>query len=270
MLTLDYLAKPVATGSLDQALQRYGIFPNDCDDQRSVLIVDDNPEILLFHGRLVEEYLPDCRVLCASNGREALELMNASPPALVLLDLMMPEMDGMAVLQVMHEDKKLRDVPVIVLTAQQLNGEEMTLLNQGVEAVLAKGIYSAKGTLEHIEQALDRTKRLGSENQRLVRKVMAYIHEHYALPLNRKELAGHVGFSERHLNRCFIQETGMTPLTYLNRYRIQQATQLLEQGQLSITETMCQVGFSESSHFTRLFRREVGVSPSAFKKGNRS
>jgi CheY-like chemotaxis protein/anti-sigma regulatory factor (Ser/Thr protein kinase) len=269
MLALDYLAKPVATDTLDQALQRYGIIPGDCNDQRTVLIVDDNPEILLLHARLVEEHLPTCQVKCASNGREALDYMNANPPALVLLDLMMPEMDGMAVLKAMQEDNKLRDVPVIVLTAQQLNREEMTRLNQGVEAVLAKGIYTAKGTLEHIEQALTRSKRLGSENQRLVRKVMAYIHEHFAQPISRKELAGYVGFSERHLNRCFLQETGMTPLTYLNRYRIQQAKKLLEQGQLSITETMGRVGFSESSHFTRLFCREVGVSPSAFKKGNR-
>lgn len=178
-------------------------------------------------------------------------------------------MDGMAVLEAMQEDNKLRDVPVIVLTAQQLNAEEMSRLNRGVEAVLAKGIYTAKGTLEHIEKALTRSKRLGSENQRLVRKAMAYIHEHYAQPINRKEMAGYVGFSERHLNRCFLQETCMTPLTYLNRYRIQQARKLLEEGQLSITETMSRVGFSESSHFTRLFCREVGVPPSIFKKGGR-
>jgi YesN/AraC family two-component response regulator len=259
----------VATDSLDQALQHYGIVPGDCNDQRTVLIVDDNPEILELHARLVEEHLPTCQVQCASNGREALNYMHTSPPALVLLDLKMPEMDGMAVLKAMQEDYKLRDVPVIVLTAQQLNAEEMACLNQGVEAVLAKGIYTAKGTLEHIEQALTRSKRLGSENQRLVRKVMAYIHEHFAQPISRKELAGYVGFSERHLNRCFLQETGMTPLTYLNRYRIQQAMKLLEQGQLSITETMGRVGFSESSYFTRLFCREVGVPPSAFKKGSR-
>jgi len=269
MLALDYLVKPVATDSLAQALQRYGIFPSDCEDQRTVLIVDDDPEILSLHTRLVEEHLPNCRVICANNGREALDYMIANPPALVLLDLMMPELDGMAVLKAMQEDKNLQDVPVIVLTAQQLNAEEMTCLNQGVEAVLAKGIYTAHGTLKHIEQALARSKRLGSENQRLVRKVMAYIHEHFAQPISRKELAGYVGFSERHLNRCFLQETGMTPLAYLNRYRIQQARKLLEQGQFSITETIGRVGFSESSHFTRLFSREVGVSPSAFKKGER-
>jgi AraC-like DNA-binding protein len=145
----------------------------------------------------------------------------------------------------------------------------MSLLNQGVVAVLGKGLFTASETLAHIEGALARHKRLGSENQRLARKVMAYLHENFAEPIHREQLANYAGVSERHLNRCFMQETGTTPLTYLNRYRIQQARKLLEEGQLSVTAIIGQVGFSESSYFTRLFRREVGVSPSAYKKGAR-
>ncbi|HET9912163.1 MAG TPA: substrate-binding domain-containing protein [Anaerolineales bacterium] len=269
MLALDYLAKPVAADGLAQALQRYGVtITADCG-QRTVLVVDDDPEILALHARLVEEHLPECQVLCAANGRVALEQMQAQPPSLVLLDLMMPEMDGMAVLNAMQADKRLQGIPVIVLTAQRLSSEEMLLLNQGVVAVLGKGLFTASETLAHIERALARHKRLGSENQRLVRKVMAYLHENFAEPISREHLANYAGVSERHLNRCFVQETGTTPLTYLNRYRIQQAKKLLEEGKLSITEVIGRVGFSENSYFTRLFRREVGVSPGAYKKGAR-
>jgi AraC-like DNA-binding protein len=182
---------------------------------------------------------------------------------------MMPELDGMAVLKAMQEDHRLQDIPVIVLTAQQLSEQEMAHFNQSVASVLAKGIYTASETLAHVERALTRHKRLGSEAQRLVRKTMAYIHEHFAQPISRHDLARYAGVSERHLNRCFLQETGVTPLTYLNRYRIQQAKGLLEQGQLSITEIMGSVGFSESSYFTRVFRREAGISPSAYKRGDR-
>ena len=269
MLALDYLAKPLAADGLAQALQRYGVTPAADCDERTVLIVDDDPEILAVHARLVEEHLPECRVQCASNGRAALEQMRVQPPALVLLDLMMPEMDGMAVLHAMQADKRLQGIPVIVLTAQRLSGEEMALLNQGVVAVLGKGLFTAAETLAHIEHALGRHKHLGSDNQRLVRKVMAHLHENFAQSISREQLARYAGVSERHLNRCFMQETGTTPLTYLNRYRIQQAKNLLVEGQLSVTEIMGQVGFSESSYFTRLFRREVGVSPSAYKKGTR-
>jgi AraC-like DNA-binding protein len=267
MLALDYLTKPLAADGLAQALERYGVTPATECGQHTVLIVDDDPEILAVHARLVEEHLPDCRVLCAANGRAALEQMQTQTPALVLLDLMMPEMDGMAVLHAMQSDKRLQGIPVIVLTAQRLSGEEMALMNQGVVAVLGKGLFTAAETLAHIEHALARHKHLGSENQRLVRKVMAYLHENFAQPISRKQLARAAGVSERHLNRCFMQETGTTPLTYLNRYRIQQAKKLLAEGQLSVIEVMGQAGFSESSYFTRLFRREVGVSPSSYRKG---
>jgi AraC-like DNA-binding protein len=95
---------------------------------------------------------------------------------------------------------------------------------------------------------------------------MAYIHERFDQSITRKELADFAGVSERHLNRCFKQEVGMTPLNYLNRYRLQQAKTLLEQTGLSVTEIMSRVGYADSSHFAHVFRREVGISPSEYKK----
>ena len=269
MLALDYLPKPVATTHLGQILERYGIHPDGCTDPVIVLIVDDDANIRELHRRLVTEFLPTCQVQTACNGKEALAYMRASPPGLVLLDLLMPEMSGIEVLNAMQVEDNLQGIPVVVLTAQRINQEEMEVLNKSVSAVLSKGIFTSEETLIHVERALSRLPRLGSETQRLVRKVMAYIHEHFDQPIHRKELAGFAGVSERHLNRCFVQETCLTPLNYLNRYRIQQAKSLLEQNQLNITEIMGRVGFSDSSHFARVFRREVGVSPSAYKKGKR-
>ena len=268
VLAFDYLTKPVAASALSRALERYGL-GSDAGGPRVVLVADDDPEIREMHARLVEERLPGCRVLRAANGRAALEQMRQKVPALVLLDLMMPELDGAGVLKAMQEDARLRDVPVIVLTAQTLNQEEMARLNRGVSAVLAKGVFTLDEVLSHIEQTLSHSRRLGSETQRLVRKAMAYIHEHYPEALSREELAASAGVSERHLNRCFLQETGMAPIAYLNRYRIQQARRMLRESGRSVTEVMGATGFSDSSYFTRVFRREVGVSPSEFQRGKR-
>jgi len=93
---------------------------------------------------------------------------------------------------------------------------------------------------------------------------MAYIHTFYTEPISRSDVAAHVGLSERHLTRCFHQETGLTPITYLNRYRVKQAKALLDAGDKGITEVAVEVGFSSSSYFTRVFRDEVGVSPRAY------
>ena len=196
--------------------------------------------------------------------------MERDRPDLVLLDLMMPEIDGFKVLELMRDRTLTRDVPVIVLTAQILSGDDMARLQQGVAAVLEKGLFRASEVLAQVETTLARSKHLGNEAQRVVRQAMAHIHEHYAEPLSREELARRLGVSERHLNRCFHQELGLPPMTYLNRYRVQRARELLEQGDQSITEVAMAVGFSDSNYFGRVFRQEVGVSPGLYQRGQRS
>jgi AraC-like DNA-binding protein len=178
-------------------------------------------------------------------------------------------MDGFTVLEMMRQRETLREVQVIVLTAQILTAEDMARLQQGVAVVLQKGLFSTTEVMTQISTTLARRKHLGSEAQRIVRQTMATIHERYAEPLTRDELAQRLGVSERHLNRCFQQEMGLPPMTYLNRYRVKRAKELLEQGDRSVTEVALAVGFSDSNYFGRVFRQEVGVSPGAYQRGDR-
>jgi signal transduction histidine kinase/DNA-binding LacI/PurR family transcriptional regulator/AraC-like DNA-binding protein len=266
-LALDYLAKPLGTAALAQALQRHGLVAGDCRAETTILVVDDDPTILDMHARVVQAHLPACRIAQATNGRIALEVMQHTRPALVLLDLMMPELDGFGVLEAMQQDTALREIPVIVLTAQTLAEQDMARLNRGVTSILEKGLFSAQETLAHVEQALAQSKALGSETQRIMRKVMAYIHEHYAEPISRKDIADYAGVSVRHLTRCFGQEVGVSLTTYLKRYRIKQAKQLLRMGDKNITQIANAVGFSDSGYFARAFRQETGVTPRAYQCG---
>jgi AraC-like DNA-binding protein len=112
--------------------------------------------------------------------------------------------------------------------------------------------------------ALGGQRKLGAEAQQLVRRAMAYVHAHYAEPISRHDIAAYVGVSERHLSRCFRLEVGMTLSTYLNRYRVRQAKALLEAGRSNITQVAMDVGFSSGGYFTRVFREETGLSPTAF------
>jgi YesN/AraC family two-component response regulator len=209
-------------------------------------------------------------VLKAHGGREALDVLARTALDLVLLDLMMPDVDGFAVLQAMRENPKTLGVPVIVLTAQILTREDMARLQQGVTAVLGKEIFTPDEVRAQVAAALTRSKRLSSGPQRIVRQAMAHIHEHFAEPITRQVLAGHLAVNERYLTLCFRQETGVTPMVYLNRYRIRQARALLEQGNLSITEIALAAGFSGSSYFGRVFQEEVGVSPRSYRQGRRA
>lgn len=267
VLELDYLTKPIELAELTQALDQRWLATGADTPARAILVVDDDPETLDMHARIVQAQSSSNRVLKARNGREALEVLERTPVDLVLLDLMMPEMDGFAALEAMRQRETTRHIPVIVVTGQVLTEAEMARLSQGVATVLSKGLFTLEETLAHLEAALERQHRLSSEAQRLVRKAMAYVQQNYHEPISRQDLAHHVGMSEDYLTYCFRQELGMTPIAFLNRYRITQAKRLLKETDKTITEIALDVGFSDSGYFSRVFRREVGLSPEAFRRG---
>lgn len=264
VLAMDYLAKPLGGEALAGALARQGL--SDSERAFDILVVDDDETMRELHARMVRSALPAARVLTAADGRAALQVMEEICPHLVLLDLMMPELDGFGVLEAMRDDPQLRGVPVIVLTAQILGRREMERLQGGVSAVLAKGLFEQGEVLAQVEAVLARGKRLGSEAQRVARMAMAYIHERYAEPVSREQMARDLNVNERYLTRCFGQETGLTPIAYLNRYRIAQARALLDRSRLSVTEVALACGFSDSSYFGRVFQKEVGLSPTVYRR----
>ena len=272
MLELDYLTKPCGPSELVQALQRVGCIEsghlademtNSC---QRVLIVDDDPGTLNMHAQIVRAEFPQHQVLLASSGKEALQLLQSSHPDLVLLDLMMPEVDGFSVLEAMQRMENARQIPVIVISAKTLTEEEMERLNRSVAVVLRKGMFTSAETLLHIKDCLMHRQKLSSEAQRIIRKAMAYIHEHFAEPIGREDVARYAGVSEGYLSRCFTQETGLSLIHYVARYRVQQAKQSLRISEKSITEIALEVGFSDSNYFSRAFRREVGISPLAYRR----
>ncbi len=118
----------------------------------SVLIVDDNPEM----HRLYRTALQRCgyRLLAATTGAEALLAMSMHLPDLILLDLAMPEMDGVAFLQVLRNEPEWRVVPVIVITAfGTVNDLEMTK-RLGVAGHLVKAAFSIKQLRAQIEACI--------------------------------------------------------------------------------------------------------------------
>ena len=261
ILDLNYLHKPLQLGQLTKELERIGEAKGNT---QTILIVDDDPRILDMNTRLVEQ--AGRRAVTARNGREALALIEEQIPDLVLLDLTMPEMDGFALLDELRTRESTRDIPVIILTARLLSDADLDRCNQGVATILGKGIFSTEETLGHVEAALTRQSTLNRATQHLIRKAMAYIHAHFADPLSREEIAEHIGISADYLTDCFRQELGITPITYIRRYRIRQACELLRNSDQAITQIALTVGFSDSAHFTRTFQREMNMPPRAYRR----
>lgn len=100
----------------------------------------------------------------------------------------------------------------------------------------------------------------------IIKTVIDYIKENYSKTISLQELADYVHTSREYLCRIFHEITGVSPVVYLNRYRIQQSTFLLLDSSLSISDIVFSCGFHNSSYFNKLFKRYMGCTPTEFKK----
>jgi CheY-like chemotaxis protein len=142
----EFLTKPVDRARLVAILDRYrGPAP------RPVLVVDDEPAARESLRRLLER--DGWQVAEASDGRAALDWMEANPPSLVLLDLMMPGMDGFEVVEALRSDPRWRALPVVIVTAKDLTAEERDRLTGAVQRVLQKGAYTRDDLLAQVRAA---------------------------------------------------------------------------------------------------------------------
>jgi signal transduction histidine kinase/DNA-binding response OmpR family regulator len=126
----DILVKPIAQDTLLGALYRLKI------TEGTVLIVDDEPDVLHLFGRMLTSSNPGYRVLQAGDGVEAMSILKEFRPDVILLDLVMPNMDGYQMLSMLRESPAHRDIPVIIISARDPLGQPimstaMTIMREG-------------------------------------------------------------------------------------------------------------------------------------------
>jgi Response regulator containing CheY-like receiver, AAA-type ATPase, and DNA-binding domains len=137
----EYLTKPVDRDRLVSVLKKCAVEGQN----HTALVVDDDPEARDMMRRLLENH--GWSVEAAADGRLAIEKLKERVPAVILLDLMMPEMDGFQFVEELRKHTEWRDVPVVVITSKDLTPEERVRLNNQVEVVLQKGAYQSEDLL---------------------------------------------------------------------------------------------------------------------------
>jgi signal transduction histidine kinase/CheY-like chemotaxis protein len=148
----DYLIKPIDTGALLRVLGRF----RTAEGRAEVVVVDDDAATRDLLRRTLGR--KGWTVAEAEDGYQALALLERStpPPAVVLLDLMMPGMDGFQVLEAMRRSEAWRDVPVVVVTAKDLTREERVWLRTNAEEVFHKGSYDRRELIAVVHDLIAR------------------------------------------------------------------------------------------------------------------
>ena len=151
----DYLTKPVDWNNLSKILKKHEIET----DSQSILIVEDDEITRDMLTKSLETN--DFKVIVAINGKDALQRVNKAKPALILLDLMMPEMDGFEFAEKLREKKEWLDIPVVVITAKDLTKEDHNRLKGNVEAIMQKGSYNKDELLSEVGNRIKKLKEKG-------------------------------------------------------------------------------------------------------------
>ena len=141
-----YLTKPIDRERLHRMVSR---FRASARPTRVLLVEDDKDQRDRLRGWLDGEQWV---VQETANGREALTRLQADKPDVILLDLMMPEMDGFAVVAALQKEPRWRDIPVIVITARDLDAKDRERLNSGVQSVLVKETFRPAELVERIRR----------------------------------------------------------------------------------------------------------------------
>ena len=254
---------------IDELIQPYQT------DKPEVLIIDDNIDIRTYlRSVLSEKY----NVSEAADGKAGLELARKIVPDIVLSDIMMPVMDGLAFCQQLKTDKAISHIPVILLTARSLDEQRAEGYEHGADAYLSKP-FSLRLLLSRIDNLIESRKKLnqtwskGVEDDEIgnisneidksfLKQLRKIIQENLAnSDLSVEQIGDEIGLSRVQLYRKVKALTGYSPVEMLRKARLTRARHLLRTTEKTVSEVAYAVGFSTPSYFSKCYKDEFGESP---------
>jgi len=250
----------------------------------TVLVVEDDAELLEFIASGLEE--EGFRVLRAANGKEGLKKALDHLPDLVLTDIMMPVMDGIAFCNELKSNMMTSHIPVIMLTAKKTVESQIEGLETGADDYVTKPFHMTLLELR-IHNVL--------KNRNLLRK--KFQEEFLHIKRSQPELQGERSFLEhayqvveqkcsnpdfrpedfaealnlgmRYLQRKLKSVSGSTPMKFITEVRMAEAAKLLAGSEMTVTEIAYEVGCEDSSNFAKLFKQHFDLAPSEYRSNYR-
>ena len=252
----------------------------------NILLVDDDAEIAQY----IQSELSDWyRFGYAPNGKEGLKALLTSKFDLVISDVMMPEMDGITMLKKIKSNSNISDIPVILLTSKSEVESRLEGLKKGADAFLAKP-FNMEELHILIDNLVDNVRRIrgkysGAQSQKekiekievkgnndaLMERIMKCINESLTDPdFNVEKLTEEVGISRAQLHRKMKEISGISTGEFIRNLRLEQAARLIEEDKINITQVAYSVGFNNQTHFSTVFKKHYGMSPSEYAETKRN
>ena len=250
---------------------------SDNTNKPTVLVIDDNNDIRQYEHTLLQD---DYIVLEAADGKEGLDVAKKEVPDLVVCDVMMPVMDGLEFTQNLKTHTATSHIPVIMLTAKNLEEHRAEGYEHGADSYITKPFHS-KVLLARIENLLKQRKllkhlfqgtleaeleiadsHLEDRDKQFLKQLHAIIQKNLSdSEFGVEDIGKQIGLSRVQLYRKVKAMTGSSVVDLLRKARLAKAKRLLESRSMSVSEVAYDVGFSAPSYFTKCFKDEYGMLP---------
>lgn len=246
---------------------------------QQLLLVEDNEDLLALTASFLSKIY---KVHTASNGRQALEIIEKENINVIVSDLMMPEMDGYELCEYVKNDSRFSHIPVVILTAKTSLNARIKGLGIGADAYIEKP-YSLEHLLVQISNLLENRRKLievyssthilpanmeislQKKDKEFIDKLNAEIEKHLQeADFSIDTLVQNMYMSRSNFYRKIKGLFDLSPNDYLRTFRLRKAVELLQKGEYRIGEVYLMVGFNSPSYFTKCFKEQYGVTPKEY------
>lgn len=246
------------------------------DDRPRLLIIEDNADVIEYIERLLgKNYL----IKSVRDGQEGIDTALQFIPDIIISDIMMPGKNGFEVCDFLKNDSRTSHIPIILLTAKAAKEEQIRGLGFGADAFLTKPFHKEE-LLVRLQKLIELRQNLQihylqdqkasttptKEEQFLsdLRQCIEEQLDNSSLSVN--DLCRAVQLSHAHLYRKLKALTNLTPVQFIRFIRLRKAKILLETTSMNISEIAYAVGFSDPNYFSRIYHKEMGVTPTESRK----
>ena len=251
-----------------------------------ILIIDDNKDVLFL---LREVLSHDYEIKTAQSADEALELLRAATPQLIITDVMMPGTDGISLTKIIKNNKHTMHVPLILLSARNTDEDKTEGLRVGADAYIGKPfnvqyLQAVANRLIENRKNMDEYYNTSAcaydfvEGQLIKQEDKDFLYELNNFveknllntELTTEMIADALHMSARSLYRRFKELNLPSPKDYVKEWKMKNATRLLQTSDMSVQEIIYECGFNNRAHFYKEFSKRHGMTPKEFRNQKRN